>query len=162
MCGLRDRAYDEEDLALSTMKDFYLRATQGAYAKLESREDLWQLLATIALHKTMNRRRLANRLKRRTNKEVVKDAYPIRKAGEIDRKQSPEWITIVAEQAEYLLRLLNEHDASGVLQQIALMKLDGSSNSQIAIELGCTRRSVAARLLWIQRIWDYYLEQQGE
>lgn len=157
--GIKDLAYDEEDLALSTMNDFYHRAAKGSYRKLENREALWRLLVTISMNKSRNRRRMSLRMKRHANGLIDKDAYPVRRANEIDWTNTPEWLAIVAEQGEHLLRLLNEHDDSGVLQKIALMKLDGASNSQIAIDLGCTRRTVAARLNWIQGIWGYYLEQ---
>jgi DNA-directed RNA polymerase specialized sigma24 family protein len=159
--GIQDRAYDEEDLALSTMNEFYRRASLGSYDKLENRDDLWRLLMTISLNKSRNRLRALRRIKRAA-KTPVREIYPVKNAKEIDWTNTPEWLAIVAEQSEYLLRVLDDHDPSGMLQQITLMKLDGASNSQIANDLGCTRRAVAARLIWIQGIWNYYLNQQRE
>lgn len=159
--GIEDRAYDEEDLALSTMNEFYRRASLGSYDKLENRADLWRLLIKISLNKSRNRLRTARRVKRGAN-APVQDIYPIRKAKQLDWSNTPEWLAIVAEQSEYLLRVLDDHDPSGMLQRITLMKLDGASNSQIANALGCTRRAVAARLIWIQGIWNYCLDQQRE
>lgn len=159
--GIQDRAYDEEDLALSTMNEFYRRASLGSYDKLENRDDLWRLLMKISLNKSRNRLRALRRIKRAA-KTPVREIYPVKNAKEIDWTNTPEWLAIVAEQSEYLLRVLDDHDPSGMLQQITLMKLDGASNSQIANDLGCTRRAVAARLIWIQGIWNYYLNQQRE
>lgn len=158
--GAEDIAYDEEDLALSTINDFYQRASRGSYQELKNREALWRLLVTISLNKARNRRRYLLSLKRRANDIVTRDAYPVVKEKQLDWTNTPDWLAIVAEQGEYLLRLLNEHDSSGSLQKIALMKLDGASNSKIAIELGCARRTVNARLAWIQGIWGRYLDQQ--
>lgn len=159
--GIQDRAYDEEDLALSTMNEFYRRASLGSYDKLENRDDLWRLLMKISLNKSRNRLRALRSIKRAA-KTPVREIYPVKNAKEIDWTNTPEWLAIVAEQSEYLLRVLDDHDPSGMLQQITLMKLDGASNSQIANDLGCTRRAVAARLIWIQGIWNYYLNQQRE
>jgi DNA-directed RNA polymerase specialized sigma24 family protein len=159
--GIQDRAYDEEDLALSTMNEFYRRASLGSYDKLENRDDLWRLLMKISLNKSRNRLRALRRIKRAA-KTPSQEIYPVKNAKEIDWTNTPEWLAIVAEQSEYLLRVLDDHDPSGMLQQITLMKLDGASNSQIANDLGCTRRAVAARLIWIQGIWNYYLNQQRE
>ena len=159
--GIQDRAYDEEDLAVSTINEFYRRASLGSYDKLENRDDLWRLLMTISLNKSRNRLRALRRIKRAA-KTPVREIYPVKNAKEIDWTNTPEWLAIVAEQSEYLLRVLDDHDPSGMLQQITLMKLDGASNSQIANDLGCTRRAVAARLIWIQGIWNYYLNQQRE
>ena len=45
--GSPRRAADEEDVALSAFARFCLGAQEGRFPQLESREDLWRILAKI-------------------------------------------------------------------------------------------------------------------
>jgi DNA-directed RNA polymerase specialized sigma24 family protein len=39
------------------------------------------------------------------------------------------------------------------IQQVALLKVDGYTNDEIAQQLGCTRRTVQRRLNLIRDVW---------
>ncbi len=45
--GLPRRAVDEEDVALAAFEAFLRGVKEDRFAKLESREDLWQVLAML-------------------------------------------------------------------------------------------------------------------
>ena len=47
-------AADEEDVALAAFDSFYRRAERGLFPKLTGRDDLWQLLFTITLRKSVD------------------------------------------------------------------------------------------------------------
>src|SRR6516225_1437874 len=48
LAGVPRRAADEQDVALSAFDSFCRAAQQGRFARLNDRDDLWQLLAVIA------------------------------------------------------------------------------------------------------------------
>ena len=151
----RDFAYDEEDLALSTLFAFYQRAVAGKFESIANRHQLWRLLVTISLNKSLNVRRRSLRQKRAAVlPEPLHDQ--LRSASVPD---STAWIVDMADHCDYLLQILDEHDTTGVLKNITLLRLDGASISRIARNLNCTRRTVSTRLALIQSIWQTYLAE---
>src|SRR3954469_1999066 len=60
--GIPRRAVDEEDVALSAFDSFFRRAERGQFARLEDRDDLWQLLFVLTVRKATD---LARRGRRR-------------------------------------------------------------------------------------------------
>ena len=48
----------------------------------------------------------------------------------------------------------------GELRSVALWKLEGLSNDEIAQRLGCVRRSVERKLQLIREVWSYELDQK--
>ena len=158
----RDPAYDEEDLALSTIQAFHQQLTKDSLSRPANREQLWKLLVTIALNKSRDVLRHNAQPKRpsdNASKELIerrtKEAYDL-------MTQSPDWPSMIADQCEFLLKLLDKQDSSGELKKIALMRLDGASKAQIARELGYTRFTISARINLIQAIWHYHLKLQAD
>src|SRR5436190_14301289 len=56
MAGVRDRATDAEDLALSAFHSFYQGVQRGRFPRLEDRDDLWQVLIMLTVQKAVNLR----------------------------------------------------------------------------------------------------------
>jgi DNA-directed RNA polymerase specialized sigma24 family protein len=67
----------------------------------------------------------------------------------LSREPTPEFSAMVAENCARLLDLLEPAE-----RQIALLRLDGCTNAEIAARLGCALRTVERRLELIRRIWD--------
>lgn len=158
--NIQDRTYDAEDLAQSAFGELHRGIHQGSFAALANRKQLWKLLVTISLNKSRNVRRDFSRKKRQGS--ALSPAAMHLHLGRLldDPKQSPEWVAMVADQCEFLLSRLDLSDPSGKLRRIALMRLDGASKTQIAIALGVTRRTVVARIDWIQSVWQQHCEQE--
>lgn len=158
--NIQDRTYDAEDLAQSAFRELHRGIHLGNFAALANRKQLWKLLVTISLNKSRNVRRDSSRKKRKGS--TLSPAAMHLHLGRLldDPKQSPEWVAMVADQCEFLLSRLDLSDPSGNLRRIALMRLDGASKNQIAIALGFTRRTVVARIDWIQSIWQQYSDQE--
>jgi hypothetical protein len=74
---------------------------------------------------------------------------------------APDLVATVADQCDFLLGLLDQQDSTGELKTIALMRLDGTSKSQIAASMGYTRFTISARVNLIQAIWKHHLDQQS-
>jgi DNA-directed RNA polymerase specialized sigma24 family protein len=61
---------------------------------------------------------------------------------------TPEFAAMMAEEFHHRLGALDDE-----LRQVALLRLEGHSNDEIADRLGCARRTVARRLEQIRDAW---------
>jgi DNA-directed RNA polymerase specialized sigma24 family protein len=159
---LRDtprRAADEEDVALSAFDSFCRRAEQGRFPRLHDREDLWRLLVLIAERKAIKLREHEQAARRGGGR--VRDVSGLRdvsgdleEGGGLDALPSPEPTPAFAAQvAEEYRRLLDRLD-DAALRDLAVWKLEGYSNAEIAAKLGCVERTVERRLWVIRRVWE--------
>ena len=62
---------------------------------------------------------------------------------------SPEFAAMMAEECRRLLDSLDDDS----LRQVALSRMEGYNNDEIAVQLGCARRTVARRLDLIKKTW---------
>lgn len=140
------RAADEEDVALSAFHSFCRAAEHGHFPKLDDRDDLWRLLASFTRRKAAHLLRDGGRLKRggATSDESV-DLDLI--AGE---EPGPELIAEMAEECRRLLGLLGDE----TLRAVAVWKMEGYTNDEIAVKLACVPRTVERKLRLIRAIWE--------
>ena len=66
------------------------------------------------------------------------------------REPTPEFAALVAEECERLLGLL----AGDGLRDVAVLKLEGYTNAEIADRHGCAVRSVERKLALIRELWE--------
>jgi len=155
--GAPRAAADEEDVALSAFNSFCLGARRGQFPRLTDRGSLWSLLVAITAHKCVDQIRHENRRKRRGMAQASDAPVPHNGAEPfskiISEQPTPEFAALVAEQFELLLAQLDQVDDPD-LMQIALAKMLGDSTSEIAVRLGCVRRTVERKLLLIRRLWE--------
>jgi DNA-directed RNA polymerase specialized sigma24 family protein len=152
---------DEEDVALSAFDSFCQGATRGRFPKLNDRGDLWRLLVTITARKACKQNRHDNRRKRGGN--AVLDEAALNQEADagaemgleqvLAREPTPAFAAQAAEEYQRLLDLLPDAD----MRDLALSKMEGFTNEEIATRLGCTVRSVERRLRLIRILWT-----QGE
>lgn len=152
--GASRGAADEEDVALSAFNSFCLGAQAGRFPQLLDSQSLWPLLLVITANKSVDLIRQNNRQRRgggleRLSGEALAEAL----SGLMSREPGPEF---TAELTDQLGQLLKGLDASGdpLLRQIALFKLEGFGNDEIAARVGCVRRSVERKLQVIARLWE--------
>ena len=140
----RRRAVDEEDVALSALKSFCHRAAHNGFPQLADRHDLWKLLMTITVRK-------ACKVRRREHKPQVKPRPQAFLEGHVIAKDpDPQLAAELADQFEYLLGLLHDERARG----IALLKLEGYKNSEIADKMNRSVATVERKLQLVRRIWS--------
>jgi len=151
---------DEEDAALSAFNSFCAGAAQGKFPKLADRDDLWRLLVVITARKAMAQAQRQGRKKRGSGR-LIDEAMLFGKdfdgsdgslAG-LERiaaaGPTPEFAAMMAEECQRLLDALDDDD----LRQVAISRMEGYNNDEIAGQLGCARRTVARRLDLIRQTW---------
>lgn len=68
----------------------------------------------------------------------------------VGTEPTPDFAAQIAEEYRRLLDLL----ADETLQQVAVWKMEGSGNDEIAEKLGCSRRTIARKLEAIRVLWS--------
>ena len=155
------RAADEEDVALSAFDSFCRGVEQDRFPQLNDRLDLWQLLVLLTARKASDLAQHERRQKRGGGAVLDEAALPSpadsSQEAALDRIEGPEPTPAFAAQvAEECHRLLERLD-SPELRDVALRKVEGYGNEEIAAQLGCGLRTVERRLSLIRSIW----EQEG-
>lgn len=152
------RAADEEDIALKAFHEFWLGASRGRFPELEDRESLWRLLVAITGRKAANHRRDEQRQKRGGPREPVRPALAdeIRSLDQlVDQEPTPEFAAQLAEEYERLLARLPDAD----MRRIAVWKMTGYTNEEIAVKLDRVPRTVERKLEAIRSIWTQTINQ---
>jgi DNA-directed RNA polymerase specialized sigma24 family protein len=147
---------DEEDAALSAFKSLCAGAALGRFDLLKDRDDLWKLLVKITLRKVFDQVERQGRQKRGSGRLVGAEALagvdPDSPGGFdqcIGREPTPAFAAMLVEELE--LRLDRLDDPS--LKQVALWRMEGYTNNEIAAKLGCVSRSVERKLDLIRKAW---------
>jgi DNA-directed RNA polymerase specialized sigma24 family protein len=156
--GLPRRAADEEDVALSAFDSFCRGVEHGRFPQLKERDNLWALLVVITARKAVDLRQREGRQKRGGGKvggESALDQLLGHSEGAagigrvVGAEPTPELAAQVAEEFESLLRQLPSEE----LRSVALMKLEGYTNAEIAAHLSCAAVTIERRLRLIRSLW---------
>lgn len=175
--GTPGRVADEEDVALSAFHSFCQGAEAGRFTQLVDRENLWPLLVSITAHKAVDLIRYHNRQKRggtgqpasdssssaqsgqaqnagkasgRTGRSRRSDSTAIEFEDIISQEPTPEFAAQIADEFNSLLARLEDD----TLQSVALWKLEGFTNEEIAEKLDCVPRTVERKLQLIRTLWQ--------
>ena len=158
LAGMPRRVADEEDAALSALDSFCRAAGQGRFPDLADRDDLWRLLLRITAYKAIDLRRREMR-ERRSGREFD-GAGPSDDDGSspgglewtqmIGDAPTPEFAAMMAEECRRLLEQFADPD----LRALAVAKMEGYTNDEIAARRDCSVRTVERRLRLIRRKWE--------
>jgi DNA-directed RNA polymerase specialized sigma24 family protein len=148
---------DEEDAALSAFDSFFRGAAIGRYPRLNDRDDLWRLLVVITERKALDQATRERRQKRGGGK-TRGTLDPSARDGVHQKlavpEPTPEFAAMAADECSRLLGLLRDQ----TLRQVALLRMEGYTNQELAGRLGYSPRSVARKLELIRRTWLGELE----
>jgi DNA-directed RNA polymerase specialized sigma24 family protein len=139
-------AADEEDVALSAFDSFCRNAERGRFPRLDDRDDLWALLVTFATRKACDLARHEECERRDWRRTAPLDAAAADSPG---AEPDPALAAELAEKTGRLLGMLRDE-----LRAIALRKLEGYTNEEIAGLLGYSLATVERRLALIRRHWE--------
>ncbi len=149
----------------SAFDSFCRGAEQGRFPQLADRDDLWQLLATITARKASDLREYLGRDKRnwRRVQQVGQRSAESALDGSflsqlLSAEPDPAFAAEVAEECLRLLDALQNEE----LRQIALRKMEGYTNEEIAAQQGCAPATVERRLKLIRKRWEIELPASAE
>lgn len=139
--------YDEHDLAQHAFYALYQGLVVGKFPDVRKRDDLWRLLAVIATRKGHDQSRRLGARKRSGGKvaqvdQEILDQLP-------DESVSPDVAAAAADECRHLLDRLQDP----TLEQVAMLKLTGRTNEEIADETQYSLRSVHRMLKLIREVW---------
>lgn len=152
------RAFDEEDIAVSAFHSFCQRASNNCFPQLNDRENLWSLLVTITARKVLQQQR--HQLSQRRGGGKLRGESAFGSAGSegemegiaevVGAEPSPEFAAMLAEHMDQLLEQLGDES----LKSVAVAKMEGLSNMEIAQRLGLSDRTIRRKLKVVQTILE--------
>ncbi|MBA4189824.1 MAG: RNA polymerase subunit sigma-70 [Planctomycetaceae bacterium] len=150
-------AADEEDVALSAFNSFCQGVTEGRFPRLDDRDDLWQVLFVLTTRKAIGQVRHETRDKRDNRRALHAsvagagiDSDVNLLDGQASPEPSPEFAAEVAEECSRLLAMLGD----GQLRQLAIWKMEGFTNAEIAVKIDKSVPTVERKLAAIRVIWE--------
>jgi DNA-directed RNA polymerase specialized sigma24 family protein len=149
------RIADEEDVALSAFHSFCQAIDRQQFARLDDRSDLWQVLVTLMYRKVVHYRRHLLRQKRGgiDRQPLDGDDAELALAAVADRDAEPLLAALIVEQFDDLMKQL----ADDTLRAVAILRLEGHTNDEIAGRLDISRRSVERKLAVIRGLWESHV-----
>ena len=157
------RAADEEDVALSVFNRLFTGISGGQFPDLSDRDSLWRLLVVMTSRRSIDQIQHDRRQKRGAGL-VGGDSALLPLNGEdsailgFDQlagdDPTAEYIAMMAEETTKYLSLLDDEN----MQQIALRKLEGYTNQEIAEMMSLNVRTIERRLQSIRQRWSNVLE----
>jgi len=137
----------DEDLALRSFYSVYRRLQDPERPlELAGRDDLWRLLATRTISRAID-------LIRRHRPEEAPNDQDLTQL--LTREPTPEEAAEVADECRRLLDSLPELE----LRQIALWKVEGYTNEEIATRMDCVPRTIERKVSRIHLLWKREFEE---
>jgi DNA-directed RNA polymerase specialized sigma24 family protein len=141
----------------NAFNSFFQGVVKGRFPQLDDRDNLWRLLVVLAARKAIDHVRRECRQKPAcvtlasdlAISSLDTDDEPAFEQL-VGHEPTPELAVQLVEQYENLLDRLGDEK----LRQLAIWKLEGFTNGEIARKFGCSRRTVIRRLETIRLIWS--------
>ena len=149
------RLSDEEDVASSVFASLCNGIMAGRFPDLSSRDNLWQLLASMTARKVADVANREGRLKRGGG-NVRGESVFLGAGSDFGFEQfvafadSPDSEAQLVEEVNLRLDALGKSE----LRTVAQLRLEGYSIEEIAEQLGCNPRTVQRRLQEIRKKWS--------
>lgn len=152
------RVADEEDVVLLAFDGFLQGVADGRFTHLDDRDDLWQVLVMLTERQAIAARRRERTLKRGQDMVRGESVFEAVESTDSHRPGLDQMAAcaptpaFTAEMTERLGELLNQL-ADTSQRQIALGKLAGYTNKELADQLGISLRAVERKLSIIRDQW---------
>ncbi|MGE0759499.1 MAG: ECF-type sigma factor [Pirellulaceae bacterium] len=153
----RRRAADEEDVVQNAFHSFFRALEHGRFPQLGDRDSLWRLLVVITAHKALRQLAHECRAKRGGGTSAgsmeINPTETARGAAWLEivgSEPTPDFAAQVADEYRRLLEMLGDES----LRRVAVWKMEGYGNDEIASKLACSRRTVARKLDAIRILWS--------
>ena len=132
---------DEDDVAQSVFRTFFLRAQDGQFPQLEDRQDLWNLLVTITIRKAIKTKRRQLR-----QAPAVDNLHLI--GEELSEPPGPDVAIILQDEINRLVGMLDETS-----QKVTGLLMEGYSNKDAADACGVSIATIERKRKLIRETW---------
>jgi RNA polymerase sigma factor (sigma-70 family) len=150
LAGRAPRGGDADDVVLSAFASFWQRATRGDFGDDLSRNDLWNLLGVITVRKARKHIRREQAQRRGGGRVIGEHALAGRDGPAGLDELVGEWSAAEFDlHCEELLLTLDDETRT-----VAVLRLMGHKNREIAEILDCTERKVERKLNLIRQQWE--------
>ena len=148
------RVSDEEDAVVMAFHSFMRGVKAKRFPRLHTTKELWSILVALTLRKTVDILQKERRRKRGGGRVRGESAFNSPKKlqgidGVASPRPSPVTEAMLNEECQRRLATL-----STSLRVVALAKLHGLSNKEIASELSCGLRTVERKIRIIRTLWS--------
>ena len=154
------RVYDEQDAVQSMFLSLCQGLKADRYPDLQNRDNLWRLMLVMTGRKISKRHRFDRQLKR-DNRRLLTDSYFVQNSQDRNSpnlypsaaEPTPELLAEFADTSSALIEALGTDN----LKDVALLRIEGLDDCEIASRLQCSRSTVQRRLVMIRKIWEVEL-----
>lgn len=140
--------WDEEDIVVSAYQTLFQKLQSGQFVNVDSRDTFWALLTIIAARKAKDFGRRDRALKRGGIRTISLDNANEKELISTDSQSEMDFL--ITEECLVLIDQLEDPD----LKHVALLRLEGLSNQEIAEQLKFSQRSVQRIVKLIKEIWE--------
>jgi RNA polymerase sigma factor (sigma-70 family) len=159
LAGSPQQVADADDAVIVAFEKFLRYAKEGRFPRLDDRYDLWQVLLMVTDQAAVDQRRQSTAAKR--GSAVTRSLAAMRGANPDSESQwqpasldpTPEFAVATTEQCRRLLALLDDQE-----RRIALAKVHGLTNEEIAEKEEVSLRGIERKLSIIRKIWSRDLD----
>lgn len=145
--GVPQQVSDEEDVALSAFHSFCQAVAKRRFPQLNNRDDLWRLLVMHVVQKAADQRRYHQSIKRGGGRAVQRGDSALEDV--VGTEPDPQMAAMVVEEFQAWLNRLDDAE----LRRIAVRKMEGYTNAEIAKEFNYNLRSIERKLAVIRNVW---------
>ncbi len=148
---------DADDVVQNALLSFFLGVANHRFLQLHDRDNLWRLLVVITARKVLDQQ-AHDRAQRRGGQVQVRSlSEPLDSDSSdagieqiIGEEPTPEFAAEVAEECQRLLERLGDPS----LREVAVWKMEGFTNQEIASKMEVSLRTVARKLEAIRVVWE--------
>lgn len=148
------RMADEDDVVIRAFTSFLNGINSGKFKTLSDRHDLWQILVMLTERQAIDlaraeraKKRGAGRVRSMSTLTNAHTGLSIECA--TDPMPTPEFALQASEELAQLLSMLDDK----VLESVAIWRLEGLTNQEIAKRLGRSESTVERKLKLIRECW---------
>jgi len=147
------QSIDEEDVLVSVFDRFFRAASQDRFANLQDRSDLWQILLMLTERKVADQYRRATAQKR-LDQEVSGRRGRLESADTnieqvADDEPGPDFIAAFNDRLARAITRLGDTTT----REVAILRMEGYQNSEIADRLAVSLSTVERKLRLIRELW---------
>jgi len=145
---------DDEDVVICAFAAFLRRTRDGAYGMMHTRDDLWRLLVAITRTYAWKQSRFFGRMRRRmTVKDPRASEWMLRQLA--CKCPPPDVLASVSDSLRVLIERLDDPE----LKEVAMGRLHGLTNEEIAANQNRSIRTIERRLVLIRKVWNEQIEE---